>query len=145
MISREFKFWGATGERKECGSPWTEKLFLPKSHKIQTGPHGLFSPWCARGKVFMFSCLTGFPDGNVYHVQRSHREKRLSLRLGDNEHDAKQVSAQQLDSQTQTDTRSFQYFTLLLLRNSIQEWVRLVSLFFFFFLLHANVGTTPQL
>lgn len=44
--------------------------------------------------------LTGFPDGNVYHVQRSHREKCLSLRLGHNEHDAKQVSAQQLDSQT---------------------------------------------
>lgn len=68
--------------------------------------------------------LTGFPDGNVYHVQRSHREKRLSLRLGHNEHDAKQVSAQQLDSKTRTDTCSFRYFALLLLRNSIQEWVR---------------------
>lgn len=66
--------------------------------------------------------LTGFPDGNVYHVQRSHREKRLSLRLGHNEHDAKQVSAQQLDLQTRADTCSFQYFALLLLRNSVQEW-----------------------
>lgn len=31
----------------------------------------------------------GFPHGNIYHVQRSHWEKRLPFRLDNHEHDAK--------------------------------------------------------
>lgn len=37
--------------------------------------------------------LTGLLNGNIYHVQRPHREERLPHRLGHHEHDAEQVSA----------------------------------------------------
>lgn len=66
------------------------------------------------GKNFHFDRnflrLAGFPDGNVYHVQRSHREKRLSLGLGHHEYDAKQVSAQWLEL---TDTDRYRQFSIL--------------------------------
>lgn len=70
--------------------------------------------WADEGKMFHFDRnflrLAGFPDGNVYHVQRSHREKRLSLRLGHHEHDAEQVSAQELEL---TDTDRYRHFSML--------------------------------
>lgn len=42
----------------------------------------------------MLSLLLGLPDGNIHHVQEPHRQERLSLRLGDHEHDAEQVSTE---------------------------------------------------
>lgn len=125
MISHKFEPWKCHQWKGRARFTLTLKLvsFLV-SQKPQNPNSSLqFSLTLAdKSKSFHFDrnlpFLTGFPDGNFYHVQRSHREKRLSLRLGHNEHDAEQVSAQQ----TQTDTCSFQYFALLLLRNSIQEW-----------------------
>lgn len=112
-----------------------KSCFCPKATKSKQFIFSLLLSWMTEEKVFIlkknFPSLTGFPNGNVYHVQRSHREKRLPLRLGHNEHDAKQVSALSLDSHTRTHTCSFQYFTLLLLRNSSQEWAWVCFLVFF--------------
>lgn len=112
-----------------------KSCFCPKATKSTQFIFSLLLSLATEEKVFILKrkkkinspSLTGFPNGNVHHVQRSHREKRLPLRLGHNEHDAKQVSAQQLDPHTQTYTCSFQYYALLLLRNSSQEWARVFS------------------
>lgn len=34
---------------------------------------------------------TGLPDGDVHHVQGSHREERVCSRLDGHDHDAEQV------------------------------------------------------
>lgn len=129
--------WALKCHRRKRSARFTLTLKVVSAQKLQN-PHSSFSVcsylWQQKkkfsfwgGKKINSPSLTGFPNGNVHHVQRSHREKRLPLRLGHNEHDAKQVSAQQLDSQTQTDTCSFQYYAPLLLRNSSQERARVFS------------------
>lgn len=55
--------------------------------------------------------LTGLLNGNIYHVQRPHREERLPHWLGHHEHDAEQVSAACVQHQASV----FSGLTLLLL------------------------------